>query len=194
MSMFKSMSVLPLFLDREQLECWTYNLTHFSPFSRFSVLSAEMKVSVPFNFLPFLMTQKCPGACTEHPWSCWKLDTNFNALVISSCSCCVSCRVSRSRLQETSYQHLPAAAWHKSQRPNALLMWRGDVLGTPGSLFFCTGKHLALEVCVHVCARACCKMETVPELTSSYSVPCKHHGNSQWCPIWCYKQLWRAAT
>lgn len=41
-----------------------------------------MKVSVPFNFLPFLMTQKCPGACTEHPWSCWKLDTNFNALLL----------------------------------------------------------------------------------------------------------------
>lgn len=151
MSMFKSVSLcFPSYWRGSSLNsCWTYNLSHFPLSQGFLSLSAEMKASVPFNFLMFSMTQKCPGACTEHPWSCWKLDTNFNALLFyppaaAVCHAGFLSLVCRRYLTSTRLQQ--HGINHRGQMPRWCEGWCSR---HTREFALCTGKRLT---CVHECA------------------------------------------
>lgn len=162
MSTFKSVNLCfpSSWTGRSLKSCWTYNLTHFPLFQDFVFSLQRWRFLFHSIFWCFLWHKDGQEHVQNTPEAVESLIQTLITLVLSPCSCCVPCRASRSHLQEVP--HLPCSSMAWTTEPKCPADVKGDVLGTPGSLVFCTGRQLALELCVHVCAGVCCRMEAEP--------------------------------
>lgn len=172
--------------------CWTYNLTHFPLFQDFALSLQRWRFLFHSIFWCFLWHE---GA-QEHVQNTPEAVESLIQTLMHSCSIplqllCVMQGLSLPSAGGTSLTLQQHGRNHRAQMPCWCEGWCSRHTRQFVLLYWqATGTR---AVCACVC-RSVLQNGSSTRTTSSCSAPCKHHGNSQWCPTRCCKQPGRATT